>query len=1058
MPGNTGTVKIEVRVDDQGSVKIKQLGTETQKAGDTAEKSFKKAGRSVEDFNAKIRMAGLAVAAVGTAMAAGLMKAVRAASDLQETTSKFETVFGTQIEAARRFEKELTSAYAMSTEEARRHLAAMQDLLVPMGMNADAAARMSGEVVKLSADLGSFNNLPTAQVMGDIQSALVGNYETMKKYGVVLNATTVQEKALAMGLAATKDELTAADKAQAAYKMIVEGSTFAIGDMVRTSDSYANTLKRMDAAWKDVTAQMGEKFLPVATRVAEFIAANLPAAFETAELVAIGFVDGVNRGWIEIEYGLKTATAAITGAWNSMMDGLRGTWAGFIENLANAASNIPELFAGDVAASLEQYAASIRSGIDETDNFTAAIARVREEKQRELEIHQRTIDQMVDEVLKHDETAGAASAAAAAKVAVQNQVQDAVRQTGTVTAANLDKWLADINKIIAAETEKAEKIGQLALLEQSFRDQAAASRMAKENEILNRLKFSHQGYLDYRLQQIDQERAELEKLGVDKELIETNFIERKKALYAEYYAYQKGMMDRYQSDWEAMNEEMTRITRDTVDDHQSIWEEMVTAWGDGTRGNGYVGRIVEAWAMGEDAKLAVSRTANQMMGDLAGQLAQTVWNAMIDKVAAMIGAWAGLGAAESGTEGDSTAGRLANIGIYIAAAIAAILGAKGAGNAFKATGGWIENHPMGGWIKEGSGIFDDVFLGRTGPIRHWGMGGEFVVNKHASRKWAPVLEEINRDVGYAYGGQLKKPFNNDNEGFEILVDKIMANGIKAWWEEYVRSKNIYTAIMHTLYYFGTLFASAFGGKLAGQEIEWAQGGMVDVGLAAGGETTPSSFFGDFFKHFWDMFRKFLEKQHRSFMRLFEFLDIYKYLGFLFDPIANIYTWIRQQLGRDIVELILDPARKDVRRLLELLIDPGNFDYQSLLPFSESRANAALFPDEPWKPEPPVHRRDDFETPDREEPPTPTSLSFLGAFASGGLLPGDGYYYGHRGEVVLPAGLVEALTRLSNGGSSRPIEVHVHLGNQELAEFIAHVADDNRVTAERSRLGPRRIYA
>ena len=1058
MPANVGAVKIEISVDDKGSVKIRQLSGETIKAGDVTEKSFKKAGRSVDDFSNKLRRAAQIVAA--WKMAQGLMEVIQAASDLQETTAKFETVFRNQMETANRFEKELTRAYAMSTEEARRHLAAMQDLLVPMGMNEAAAARLSGEIVKLSADLGSFNNLPTAQVMADIQSALVGNYETMKKYGVVLNATTVQQKALDMGLAATKDQLTAAQKAHAAYTLIVEGSTAAIGDMARTSDSYANTVKRMDAAWQDFSAKFGERFLPVATEVVRFLADHIPEAFETARLVALGFMDGVEEGWINIEYGAKAMWAGIKTSWSEGVLSLQEAWSEWVALVAEGLDYIP--LSDKLVGPMRNYVRELQAAIAVERERGTALDEVRTQWERALEVHDRTIEAMRQEIGATSTIAEASAKAAQARVSSQAQVQAAVQQTGVVTSANVDKWIADVNRTIAAETEQAAKIGELAMLEQQYRDAAHKVRLVKENEILERLKFAHAGYLEYRQAQIDQERAQLEALGVDEELIEQNTIERRKALYEEYYAYLQEQMEGYQSAWESMNEEMEQTTQTASENIQSIWEQMATAWGDGTRGNGYVGRIVEAWAKGEDAKQAVTRTANDMMASLAGQLVQAIWNAMIGKVATMIGVWTGLGAAESGTEGESTSVRLGNITAYIDAAITALLGAKSAGDAFRASGGWIAAHPWGGWIREGSGIADDVFLGRTGNVRHWGMGGEFVVRKGPAQKYADLLQQINRDVGYAYGGPLQKPFENDTEGFETLVDTIMANGIKAWWEEYLRSRNIYTAIMYTLYYFGSLFAGAFGGKMAGQNIEWAEGGQLPLPVETlkdpgGGEFSTASFFGDFFKHFWDMFRKWLEKQFNTFMRFFQYIDIWEYLGWLLSPVARLYTWIRRQLGRDIIEEIFDPARKDVRRLLEILIDPGNFDYKSLLPFSSARANAARYPDKPWKPKKPWEQ----QRPDEPEKPNPLpggpTLSFLGAFASGGLLPTDGLYYGHRGEVVLPAGLVEALTRLSNGGTSRPIHVHVHIGNEELEAYIAHVADDNRVTAERKGLGTRRLY-
>lgn len=186
-----------------------------------------------------------------------LETAIKAASDLEEVTSKFNVVFKGQVQLVETWADTLVDSYAMSTREAKQYLSSVQDLLKPMGMQADLAAEMSFEIVKLSADLGSFNNLPTAQVMADIQSALVGNYETMKKYGVVLNATVVQERALAMGLAESKDKLTAADKAQAAYALTVAGSADAIGDMARTMDDFANQTKQLKANIENLEAAIG---------------------------------------------------------------------------------------------------------------------------------------------------------------------------------------------------------------------------------------------------------------------------------------------------------------------------------------------------------------------------------------------------------------------------------------------------------------------------------------------------------------------------------------------------------------------------------------------------------------------------------------------------------------------------------------------------------------------------------------------------------------------------------------------------------------------------------
>ncbi|MCK9254090.1 MAG: hypothetical protein M0P55_15175, partial [Clostridiales bacterium] len=276
---NAATIKIAIEVDDKGSVKIRQLGRSTQDAGDQADRSFKKAGRSLGDFDQKVsaaitKLAKFMAVTLAAAAAAGVAalalvskQSVKLASDLEETQNKFNVVFRGMTGQAEAWAKVLQDSYIMTREESKRYLASVQDLLVPMGMAREEAGALSFEIVKLSADMGSFNNVPTAQVMADIQSALVGNYETMKKYGVVLNATTVQEKALAMGLAATKDELTAAHRAQAAYQLILAGSADAIGDISRSSESYANQMRLLNKNITEMKTTLGEALLPVLSKM-----------------------------------------------------------------------------------------------------------------------------------------------------------------------------------------------------------------------------------------------------------------------------------------------------------------------------------------------------------------------------------------------------------------------------------------------------------------------------------------------------------------------------------------------------------------------------------------------------------------------------------------------------------------------------------------------------------------------------------------------------------------------------------------------------------------------
>jgi len=230
----------------------------------SARKSAIKGASKIQKALNKInfRAIGLGATAFGGVVALSMKKAVDAASDLEEATGKFNVVFRDQLSQAEEWSRGLVAAYGLSTREAKEYMSSIQDLLKPMGVASDEAARLSNEVVKLAVDLGSFNNQKTPDVMRDIQSALVGNYETMKKYGVVLNVATIRQEALRTGMIRGKEVMTAAQKATAAYTLIVAGSADAIGDAIRTQSGYENTMKRMSSTIENVAAKIGDPLMP----------------------------------------------------------------------------------------------------------------------------------------------------------------------------------------------------------------------------------------------------------------------------------------------------------------------------------------------------------------------------------------------------------------------------------------------------------------------------------------------------------------------------------------------------------------------------------------------------------------------------------------------------------------------------------------------------------------------------------------------------------------------------------------------------------------------------
>ncbi len=223
-------------------------------------------------------MQGVGIAGfMGVTMAAGALVqgiggAISAASDLNETVSKVKVVFGPAAQGVLDFGKDAARGMGMSQNAALAAAGTMGNLFVAMGVVPQASANMSTGLVKLAGDLASFNNADPAEVLEALRSGLVGESEPMRRFGVQLSETRVQQEALTLGLWDGTGALSDAAKAQARYSIILKDSKTAQGDFARTSSGLANQQRIAAARMEDSMARVGQAILPVATAILPVLA------------------------------------------------------------------------------------------------------------------------------------------------------------------------------------------------------------------------------------------------------------------------------------------------------------------------------------------------------------------------------------------------------------------------------------------------------------------------------------------------------------------------------------------------------------------------------------------------------------------------------------------------------------------------------------------------------------------------------------------------------------------------------------------------------------------
>lgn len=192
----------------------------------------------------------------------GFTKVVKAASDLEEATNKFNVAFGDQMQKGIRGLEELNEHYAMSRRQAMEYSATLMNMTTSMGVASGKAAEMSINLTKLAADYASFHNVGLDESLTAFRAALSGEFEPMKRFGQVLNEATLKQEAMNMGLYDGKGALDAQTKALTTYNLLMKNSKNEMGDMIRTGDGWANTSKKIAARLEDIAAAIGSAVLP----------------------------------------------------------------------------------------------------------------------------------------------------------------------------------------------------------------------------------------------------------------------------------------------------------------------------------------------------------------------------------------------------------------------------------------------------------------------------------------------------------------------------------------------------------------------------------------------------------------------------------------------------------------------------------------------------------------------------------------------------------------------------------------------------------------------------
>ena len=216
-------------------------------------------------------------------------KCLSAASEVEEMENKFNVVFKNTSKAMDEWADSYADAIGRSKTEIKTAISNQSDLMIGMGMTEEVAGDLSKKYTELAYDLASFNNVNDATALEAMTKAMFGETEMAKQLGLNLNATTMQNSEYVKSLGKSWDSLTQAEKAEAYYQEALKQSVNAIGDAERSSDSYANQIRRTQSKITEFTETVGAYMLPMATNVVTCFGNMVDGAIDFVNSVAEGF-------------------------------------------------------------------------------------------------------------------------------------------------------------------------------------------------------------------------------------------------------------------------------------------------------------------------------------------------------------------------------------------------------------------------------------------------------------------------------------------------------------------------------------------------------------------------------------------------------------------------------------------------------------------------------------------------------------------------------------------------------------------------------------------------
>lgn len=219
----------------------------TKKQGDAAKKATAQNKGLTTALGAlsggfgKLAKAGLAIIG-GVKIGEWMGEATKQSINLIENLNLFSVAMGKSLDRGLQFVDAMQEIYGMDPSNIYRYAGYFYQLTDAIGMTDEASASLSLSMTKAANDIASLFNQDIETVVNNLASGMQGMSRAVRKYGMDIRATTLQQTALAYGITEQVESMSEANRMALRYITMMNQVRNATQQVSKSTKDAGNTV------------------------------------------------------------------------------------------------------------------------------------------------------------------------------------------------------------------------------------------------------------------------------------------------------------------------------------------------------------------------------------------------------------------------------------------------------------------------------------------------------------------------------------------------------------------------------------------------------------------------------------------------------------------------------------------------------------------------------------------------------------------------------------------------------------------------------------------------